>query len=152
MKSFDAWKFKISAGKVGESSEHRNGRVGVGAEKIKSRSNWGPKTKRIKLTASDASTPSPTPTAYQGPPFPGNEAPSELNPVRPKLTLSLPGVAARRKSVTERRSSKDVAEATAADLKKISEDEARKKKYQPQVVVEKMDPSCVRRPLTDQFE
>ena len=112
---------------------------------MKSRLNWGPKTKRIKLT--DAAM------ADQGLASPLSEAPFELSPICPKLTLTLPvGGAARRKSVTERRCSKDSAEPTAADLKKISEDEARKKKYQPHVVVEKIDPSCVRLSKTDQFE
>ena len=112
---------------------------------MKSRSNWGPKTKRIKLT--DAAM------ADQRLASPLSETPFELSPICPKLTLTLPvGGAARRKSVTERRCSKDSAEPTAADLKKISEDEARKKKYQPHVVVEKIDPSCVRLSKTDQFE
>jgi hypothetical protein len=105
--------------------------------KGKNRSNWGPKRKRIEV--SNDSGIAGNGESEQSPSHFSNvsvEKPMELvQPICPKLT-SLAG--SRRKSVTERRSSKDV-ESSTKEVDKISEDEARKRKYQPQVVVEKID-------------
>lgn len=118
--------------------------------KSKSRSNWGPKTKRFKLISNDDDDHSKN--------FGNGESSRNSSLVLhsdsskaicPKLTTQVSQFG-RRKSATERRPSREGGEVVAKDSDrstimspKISEEEAKKKKFQPQVVVEKIDTTAL---------
>ena len=117
----------------------KRNRSNWGALAVKNRSNWGPKTKRFKLVIDDhangESRLSPSPSlqlVFQ------SESPTQL--ICPKLSQFC-----RRKSGGgERRLSREAGDVVAKDSElTISEVEAKKKRFQPQVVVEKIDTTAL---------